>query len=119
MQFCCKIWRIFSRRQTSYGVDKSSSLRKLSLVIFFYISKPVWLSVLKINFKHDYIMPHTYFGIVLENENSDNAFLTTHPVFEIDKPTNKSWLLGINTEEGQQKALGEFFKILYVPIYYV
>ncbi|XP_065203557.1 juvenile hormone esterase-like [Planococcus citri] len=57
---------------------------------------------------HDYILPHTYFGIVIENSNSEGAFLTLHPILEMQNPSNKTIMMGTNTNEGHQKAIAIF-----------
>lgn len=56
--------------------------------------------------QHDYVLPHTYFGAVIERADLDGAFLVSHPILDIDKPNNKTWMLGIVTEEARQKSIG-------------
>lgn len=63
---------------------------------------------LDINFslQHDYVLPHTLFGVVIEKEEK-GAFLVSHPAIDILKPNNKSVLMGVVPDEGKQKVIRE------------
>ncbi|XP_065203560.1 juvenile hormone esterase-like [Planococcus citri] len=70
--------------------------------------------VLKTYFlSYDYVLPHSVFGPVIE-EKSAGAFLTSHPIQDHSKITNKvPWLLGVTTDEGSQKTLGLYSRKIW------
>lgn len=53
------------------------------------------------------MLPHTFFGVVIEAEDSDGAFLVSHPIIDIRKPNNITILIGVVPDEGQQKVMGK------------
>ncbi|KAK7590849.1 hypothetical protein V9T40_002462 [Parthenolecanium corni] len=55
---------------------------------------------------YDHILPHTFFGINIEKEHTEGAFITEHPMINMNKNNSVPWMLGINTDEGSQKLLG-------------
>lgn len=58
-------------------------------------------------FQYDHILPHTFFGINIEKEHTEGAFITEHPMINMNKNNSVPWMLGINTDEGSQKLLGK------------